>query len=103
LEGDQIRFGPAPNAVYTVRLEYWSAIPSLAQNSTNWLLTNYPDCYLFGALVEAEIFLGADSSDDRFSTFMQRREAAYQAIGIADRKFRTGGAQLQMRTDTGNP
>ena len=32
----------------------------IAGDSTNWLLTNYPDCYLYGALSEAEGFIRRD-------------------------------------------
>lgn len=35
----------------------YQAIPSLAANSTNWLLTNYPSAYLFASLAEAWLYL----------------------------------------------
>lgn len=41
----------------TVTLTYYAKIPALATNSTNWLLTRYPDAYLHGALMEAYLYL----------------------------------------------
>lgn len=37
----------------SVKVLYYQAIPALASNSTNWLLTNHPDIYLYQALAEA--------------------------------------------------
>lgn len=70
---------------------------------TNWLLTDYPDLYLFGALAEAEIYLGSDTSDARFAAFISRREAIYQSIRLADRQFKIGSAPLVMRIDGTTP
>jgi hypothetical protein len=36
-----------------ISLLYYQEIPDLATNSTNWLLTNHPDLYLYGALFES--------------------------------------------------
>ncbi|HEX3862105.1 MAG TPA: hypothetical protein VHY35_10480 [Stellaceae bacterium] len=104
IEGSNVRFGPTPGGVYTIRVEYWQAIPALSDdNASNWLLAQFPDAYLWGSLAEAELFLGADNSVQRFQLFVQRREAAYAGIKIQDQRYRLGGAALTMRTDTGNP
>jgi hypothetical protein len=70
---------------------------------TNWLLQKYPQLYLYGSLAEAELFLGADNSNDRFQLFVARRDDLYNKITLQDRKYRYGGASLQIKTDTGNP
>lgn len=36
---------------------YYSPLPALASNGTNWLLTNYPDFYLFGTLEQVGIYI----------------------------------------------
>lgn len=33
----------------------------IATDSTNWLLTNYPDAYLYGSMLEAEMYVKNDS------------------------------------------
>lgn len=104
IEGSNVRLGPTPDGVYTIVVDYYAKVPALSSgNTTNWLLTNYPNSYLFGTLAEAEAFLGADNEDARFSLWMQRREQAFQAISAADRQFRFGGTPLMMHTDTSNP
>lgn len=51
--GDQIRLSPAQTSG-NVEILYCAKIPALSDaNTTNWLLTAYPDCYLFAALAEA--------------------------------------------------
>ena len=100
IEASSIRVAPTPDAVYQISIQYWGAIVPLSDsNTSNWLLVNFPDCYLYGSLVEAELFLGSDATDNRYQTFTQRREQAYQAILLADRKFRTGGGRLRMKSD----
>lgn len=40
-----------------VQVLYYAKIPALtAAAPTNWLLTNYPNAYLFGSLMEAELY-----------------------------------------------
>jgi hypothetical protein len=71
--------------------------------ATNWLLQTSPDCYLFGALAEAEIFLGSEETAARFATLLKRRDLAYAEIQLADRKYRIGGTPLIMRNSGGAP
>ena len=54
---DTIQFGPTPDAVYTVSLDYYQRFTALSTTPTNWLLTNYPSIYLFGALAEGAAYL----------------------------------------------
>jgi hypothetical protein len=60
--GQQIILGPVPDAEYSILLDYYQRIPGLSEdNPTNWLLTAYPDIYLWGSLCMAEAFLRDDS------------------------------------------
>lgn len=45
-----------PVASGSVTLVYYTSIPALASNSTNWLLTRSPDLYLINSLAEAYIY-----------------------------------------------
>jgi hypothetical protein len=53
LTGDQCVCYPTSGSV---KGTYYTEIPSLAANSTNWLLTNHPDAYLWGALQEVAMY-----------------------------------------------
>lgn len=74
--GSEFRFSPVPDGSYTAQLTYYQRIPALASNSTNWLLTNHPDAYLYGAALQSVPYL---SDDERVMEWAQ----AYQQI-IAD-------------------
>lgn len=55
-----IEFERLADQTYTIRVHYlkrWD----IATDSTNWLLTYYPDVYVYGALLEATPYLGQDS------------------------------------------
>lgn len=53
--GDQLRIIPPPNDTTNIRMAYWKRVPALASNSTNWLLSLYPDAYLYGSLMHGNI------------------------------------------------
>ena len=56
LVGNQIRLIPAPDSAPSIRIAYWQQIPALSNSqTTNWLLTAYPDAYLYGALLQGNI------------------------------------------------
>ena len=45
---NQLEVLRSPDDTYTASIIYYTRIPALA-DGTNWLLTNHPDIYLFGA------------------------------------------------------
>lgn len=55
LFGNQIFFGPAPDGVYAMTMDYYQAIPALDGSTitTNNILQKFPDAYLYGAQVQA--------------------------------------------------
>ncbi len=60
--GDEFQFIPIPDASYLVELTYWRRIPPLSDtNTTNWILSDHPDAYLYGALVQSAPYLMDDS------------------------------------------
>lgn len=77
--GPQIRIMPAPSAGATITLDLWyfTALPALSStNTTNWALTQYPDLYLYAALVHSAPYLKGDAR-------LQVWETIYQTI-LAD-------------------
>lgn len=74
----------------TTFLAYYQKIPVLSDsNTTNWLLTAHPDLYLFGSLVEAELF---GVNDERFPIWKARRDEIFNEIEILANKSRGGGS-----------
>lgn len=96
--GEQIEVYPSPNGTYDVELLYYKKIPALsASNTTNWLLTDHPDVYLYGALLQAAPYLDDDQRIQVWSTFYGN---AVQAITQESQKARYSGAGMRMRINT---
>lgn len=54
VQGSDLQFWPPPDGPYMARAVYYQVIPALsASRATNWLLTKYPDAYLYGSLSNA--------------------------------------------------
>ncbi len=53
--------GPIPDAVYTVNCLYKQKIPALSLTTpTNWLITAFPNLYLWGSILAAQVYLQND-------------------------------------------
>jgi hypothetical protein len=72
----------------TVNAIVYQAIPPLASNSTNWLLTGYPSAYLFAALVEGWLFL---RNKDEAKTWDDRLQQTLDEIGGNDQRDSMNG------------
>jgi hypothetical protein len=60
--GTDIELFPTPSTSFTGEITYYAKITSLsADGDTNWLLTNHPDLYLYGALVHTAPYLKDDA------------------------------------------
>jgi hypothetical protein len=89
----QFFFRPVPSDG-AVEIVYFQRIPALtAGNPTNWLMTKYPDLYLFGALAQAEFY---NWNDDRLPVVKARTEEIIGQITDAVSKERFGGRALRM-------
>lgn len=78
--GSEFRYLPAPTESVTATLTYWQRLPALATNSTNWLLSAFPDVYLYGALVQ----FGMIVSDERLPLWSGQYDAAIASLRAAD-------------------
>ena len=60
--GTDIELFPTPSTSFTGEITYYAKITALsADGDTNWLLTNNPDVYLYGALVHTAPYLKDDA------------------------------------------
>jgi hypothetical protein len=98
---DEIQFAPAPDAGYIAEMTYWKKIDGLSPAaSSNWLLANAPDVYLFGSLVEAAAYLGDDAHLPQWEARYQR---AIQRLQEGDDAGKWSGATPVMRHAGSNP
>lgn len=95
ITGETLVLGPVPSGTYTLAIDYYKAIPALSTgNTTNWLLTDYPDAYLWGALTMAEAYLKDDARTEVWKSAWD--ECMAEILKDAIRR-RTPAAPLHMR------
>lgn len=91
----QLAFAPVPSTGSAVTLVYTRRIPALsASNPTNWLLTLAPEAYLYGSLLQAELF---GWNDERLPTFKAFFEDAIETLKADGAKRRWGAAPIAPR------
>ena len=81
---NQIEFEIVPDSDYTVEIQYYEKpLPLSSSNTTNSILTNYPNIYLFGALWALYIFASEEEKAEyQYTKFM---DAIYGANAEADK------------------
>jgi hypothetical protein len=95
---DSIELAPTPDSSYTLQLTYYAKINALSDsNATNFVSTDHPDVYLYGALKHASIFL---MEDDRIPLFTNQFEKALEEIRLEQEKAAFGKGSLMQRRKT---
>ncbi|HLH96439.1 MAG TPA: hypothetical protein VKW08_15090 [Xanthobacteraceae bacterium] len=89
IEGGNILTMPLDPTDTALELVYFQQIPSLAANSTNWLMSQHPDLYLFGSLAEAEAYT---VNPDAAALWKSRRDELFDEIERLSNKSRGAGA-----------
>jgi hypothetical protein len=96
--GGQIRVLPIPDGEYTAELVYYAKLAKLSNaNTTNWLLTQAPDVYLYGSLLQAAPYL---QDDARIPVWSSLYQAGLDQLQIADDRGSTSGGTLMARART---
>ena len=96
IENGKFRARPVDDRSQAYELHYYQKIPSLVGNdgSTNWLLAEFPNAYLFGLLVEA---FGSQRNIEAATLYKQRRdEVLAEAKKLSS--LTTGATSPHMRT-----
>ncbi len=94
IEGDQILFGPTPDAIYTVNIFYYQRFTALSSGA-NWLFTNHPNIYLYCCLMYAFQFVG---NAKRTAEFLDLYEKDVLALQHQDDQAQHSGSSLRVRT-----
>jgi hypothetical protein len=95
---NQIELLRSPDQTYTSSIVYYTKIPALEETDsarTNWLLTNNPDIYLFGTLVEAFPYL---MNDERMPMWNARLDKALNELKLQGEREMHTGSSLRMRS-----
>jgi len=96
IEGNTFKVRPVDDRADAYELHYYAKIPTLvgSNGNSNWLLTEYPNAYLFGLMVEA-------ASDGRNAEMAQlykaRRDEVFAEI-IQRYALTTGATSPSVRT-----
>lgn len=93
--GREFQLVPAPDGTQNGELTYYARIPALTNVAdVNWLLTDAPDVYLYGALMEAAPYL---DDQEKLATWQGLLEAAMQALKVEGDRASVGSSSIRMR------
>ena len=93
--GSQFEFMPTPNAEYSLEMSYYAKIPALTTDSqTNWLLTDYPDLYLYTSLMHSAPYL---KDDERITVSVQLATKAREELLARDASSSFNGSTPRIK------
>ena len=72
--------GPTPDADYSTELHYFYYPESIITANTSWLGDNYDSVLLYGALIEAHIFMKGEA--DSYQSYVQRYNESLAGLKI---------------------
>jgi hypothetical protein len=89
------RFGPPPDGTYTATVEYYARITFFSSDgATNWILTDHPDVYLYGTLLQAT---GEIKDDPRIQLWDAGYQRALESLKQAGKRMRWAGNSMAAR------
>jgi hypothetical protein len=86
---NNIEFAPVPESEYTLEIVYYQKVPALSANTTNWLLDNHPDAYLYGTLMHSAPYLQAD---ERIGVWAGKYQQVINQITTSDENAKFSGS-----------
>ena len=96
---DEIQLGPIPGSVQTIEMLFYKKFDALTSvAATNWMITNAPDIYLYGCLLEAEPFI---MNDPRVQLWATAFKQAIADLQDQDNKDRHSGSALRVMNTSG--
>jgi len=98
---EELEFDRDPSGGHTVEMIYWREFTRLSDaNTTNWLLTNHPDIYLYTSLLAAELVL---REDERLLIWNTIYEKALTSLTRQDVWGGFSGGALRSRVSGATP
>ena len=96
---NEVSFGPIPGSVMEVEMLFYKKFDNLSGSvATNWLITNAPDIYLYGSMLEAEPFI---MNDERVPLWAAALERGVSDLQEQDNKDRHSGSALRVMNTGG--
>ena len=94
VSGNELRFMPKPDAIYTIETIYYKKAASLGTvTTTNAILEDFPDIYLYASILEAAIYLKDERAAKSYGTLFG---SAIDAATKADAEDRHSGGALHV-------
>lgn len=91
----QFEFYPTPTGTETLTIDYYARIPALSDtDTTNWLLTDHPDVYLYASLLHAAPYLADDA---RLPLFVQMYQSIIASLNGNSQREQWSGGPIVMR------
>lgn len=91
----QLEFDRVPDSAYTLEMNYITkTTPLTSANTTNDVLTNYPDLYLWGCLIQIAIL---EKDIEMMQVYQSKFDVAMQDANKQERKGRYGTAPRIMK------
>jgi len=89
---------PTPDTGYTGQIYYYAKTARLSDAvATNWILTNYPDAYLYGSLIHTAPYL---MDDARIAVWTALHQNAISGINGNNDTAKYGGSGLRMQINS---
>lgn len=93
--GGQFEFMPTPDTEYTLEMAYFAKIDALTDDAdTNWLLTDYPDLYLYTSLMHSAPYL---KDDERTAVWAQLATKAREELLAREASASFNGSTPRIR------
>ena len=93
--GSQFEFVPTPDQQYSLEMSYFAKIDALsADTDTNWLLTDYPDIYLYTSLMHSAPYL---KDDERIGVWAQLAAKAREELISRDASSSFNGSTPRIK------
>lgn len=92
--GSEVLLSPLPDVAYSIDTVYYKRIESLLLTSTNWLLTDHPNVYLYAAMVEGALFL---KKPEEAATWSGLYGGLIESLRSEDVRSVSSGSALRMR------
>jgi len=96
---DEVSLGPIPASAQEVEMLFYKKFDNLSGSvATNWMITNAPDIYLYGSMLEAEPFI---MNDERVPLWSQALQQGVSDLQEQDNKDRHSGSALRVMNTSG--
>ena len=95
LVGGELELWPTPGNTYTLEMYYTATLSALSvSNTSNWLLAQAPDIYLYGSLINSAPYL---SQDERVVAWGALYQSGIDALQKSSERAKWGGGNLVIR------